>query len=162
MYLSENGYTVQRWDTYGHFQDYWSTMGVSSWGVAASHDGPVYTTTSNTSGIQNSVIKYDRVGNYLGYWGGTGTSAGYFQSPYGVGVDPLENSYVIEAQGMRGQVFDSSGAHLATFGSAGSGDQQFGFPYGIGVGLDRTAYVADTFNHRISKWNVTCQPNQHR
>ncbi len=155
VYLAENGYTVQRWDTYGSFKDYWSTMGVSTWGVAASHDGPVYTTTSDISGTVNSVIKYDPVGNYLGYWGGTGSAAGYFRSPYGVGVDPLENSFVIESEGIRGQAFDSSGAHLATFGSLGTGDQQFSFPYGIGVGLDRTVYVADTFNHRISKWNVT-------
>lgn len=155
VYLAENGYTVQRWDTYGTFKDYWSTMGAATWGVAASHDGPVYTTTSDITGIENAVIKYDRVGNYLGYWGGTGTAAGLFQSPFGVGVDPLDNSYVIEAQGVRGQAFDSNGAHLATFGSVGDGNQQFAFPYGISVGLDRTVYVADTFNHRVSKWNVT-------
>jgi len=63
--------------------------------------------------------------------------------------------YVIESIGNRGQVFTPGGAWLTTFGATGTSETLFSVPYGMAVGSDRTVYVADTFNHRISKWDVS-------
>lgn len=153
-YLTENGTHVQRWRKRS-FIDQWASPGLSVIGVGVTQDGTVLTTTDITSGITNSVITYSFAGILKSNWGGAGTAPGQFQRPYDVGADPLGNVYVIESQGNRGQVFTPGGAHLTTFGSGGSGAAQFGGPYGLAVGLDRTLYVADTLQNRISKWNVT-------
>jgi putative cell wall-binding protein len=154
IYLADSGYEIKTWDWFGTFGGSWTTLGVHTRGMGLAHDGNVYTTTDTHAGITNSVIKYDRHGDYITNWGGEGTDPGEFRRPYDVEVDPLERSYVIEAEGVRAQVFEPDGTHLATFGAPGAGDGQFQWPYGIAVGPNRTVYVADTFNHRISKWNV--------
>jgi len=155
IYLSDTGYNIKTWDWFGTFGGSWSVLGVLTWGLGLAHDGDVYTTTDLTSGITHSVIKYDRDGDFLDSWGGFGTDPGLFNRPYDVEVDPLGRPYVIESGGQRAQVFESDGTHLTTFGAGGAGDGQFQFPYGIAVGLNRTVYVADSFNHRISKWSVS-------
>lgn len=155
IYLADSGYEIKTWDWFGTFGGSWTTLGAATLGLGLAHDGNVYTTTGLTSGITHSVIKYDRQGDFLASWGGYGTDPGLFKAPYDVEVDPLERSYVIESEGARAQVFEPDGTHLATFGAPGAGDGQFQWPYGIAVGPSRTLYVADTFNHRISKWNVS-------
>lgn len=153
-YLVENGTLIQRWRKRS-FVDEWTPAGQSTVGIGVTQDGVVLTTTDLTSGVTHSVIKYSFAGALAGVWGGYGTAPGQFRRPYDVGADPLGNVYVIESEGNRGQVFTLGGTHLTTFGSVGSDDGQFSLPYGIAVGLDRTVYVADTMNDRISKWNVT-------
>jgi putative cell wall-binding protein len=155
IYLADTGYEIKTWDWFGTFGGSWTTLGVHTMGLGLAHDGNVYTTTDNTSGITHSVIKYDRHGDLLASWGGYGTDPGLFRRPYDVEVDPLERSYVIEAEGARAQVFEPDGTRLATFGTPGAGDGQFQSPYGIAVGPNRTVYVADAFNQRVSKWSVT-------
>lgn len=152
-FVVENGGSVQRWRNRSYV-DEWDVSGFATFGVAVTHDGTVLTTTDITSGITNSVIQYSFAGVFEADWGGFGTLPGQFRRPYDVGADPLGNSYVIESQGSRGQVFDADGQYVTTFGTGGSGDGQFSGPYGIAVGLDRNVYVADMFNHRISKWTV--------
>ena len=152
-FVVENGTSVQRWRNRVYVDD-WAVEGFPTMGVAVTHDGTVLTTTDTTSGFTNSVVQYSFTGILEAHWGASGTLPGQFRRPYDVGADPLGNSYVIESEGNRGQVFDSDGYYLSTFGAGGSGDGQFIIPYGIAVGLDRTAYVADTFSHRVSKWTV--------
>jgi len=160
LYVIENANEIQRWTMTGEYISKWAPLGFGTMGIGVAQDGNVYTTTDITSGITESVIKYDAFGGYLDDWGGPGSALGFFERPYDVGTDPLENVYVIEAQGSRGQVFEPDGTFLTAFGSPGNGDGQFSGPYGIGVGLDRNVYIADTFNHRISKWNVTVSTEQ--
>ncbi|KAF0208511.1 MAG: hypothetical protein FD171_994 [Actinobacteria bacterium] len=154
VYVSDNGTEIQRWRNRSYVDEF-PLLGRSSMGLGVTQDGDVLTTTDISWGIINSVITYDGDGNYLNDWGGYGTAAGQFDRPYDVGADPLGNVYTIEFSGNRGQVFTPGGAHLATFGSSGVAANQFGNPYGIAVGLDRTVYVADSGQNRISKWNVT-------
>lgn len=154
VYVSDDGNSIQRW-RHRSYVDEWATLGASSMGVAVTQDGDVLTTTDIPTGIIHSVITYDGDGNYLNDWGGLGAAPGQFNRPYDVGADPLGNVYTIEAVGARGQVFTPDGTHLTTFGSSGGAVNQFGNAYGLAVGLDRTVYVADLGNQRISKWNVT-------
>jgi putative cell wall-binding protein len=93
-------------------------------------------------------------------WGGHGIAWGDFLSPASVAVDPVGHSFVVETDGQRVQVFGTEGQVLQVFGTFGSGDTQFSHPRGIAVGPDRTVYIADSANHRISKWNVTAATQQ--
>ncbi|MGB4593482.1 MAG: cell wall-binding repeat-containing protein [Coriobacteriia bacterium] len=155
LYSAEGGDMVQSW-RYRSPSTWWTPAGSPTVGLAVTQDGNVLTTTDLAYGIMDSVVTYDAWGLYLDSWGGSGTGPGQFNRPYDVGADPLGNVYTIESAGARGQVFTADGTHLVTFGGGyGSGDTQFASSYGIAVGLDRTVYIADSDNDRISKWTVT-------
>jgi len=155
FYLIDEGTQIQRWRNRSYI-GYWSVLGAATMGLGVTQDDRILTTTDITSGITESVIEYAPVsGTYVRDWGGHGTAAGQFNRPYDVSADPLGNSYVVEAQGARGQVFATDGTYVATFGSSGTGPGQFSGPFGVDAALDRTVYVADEFLHRISKWNVS-------
>jgi putative cell wall-binding protein len=155
LYTVKSGAEIQRWTSGGDYLGKWTAAGWATTGIGVAQDGNVYTTTDQDGGTTHSVVKYDALGDYLDDWGGFGSTDGLLNRPYDVGTDPLENVYVIESMGARGQVFESAGTFLTTFGTPGSGDGQFNLPYGISVSLDRNVYVAEQFGHRISKWNAT-------
>lgn len=155
VYSAENGEKVMRWTPQGNFFTSWITDGVPM-GVAPGPDGQVYVANAVAPAppYPNHVMAYTPFGVYLDRWGGTGSADGQFDVLYDVSVDNGGNVFTMEAGGSRGQVFDAEGTHLDTYGSSGTGDAQFSTPYGLGVGPDRTVYVADTFNSRVSKWTV--------
>lgn len=127
-------------------------------GVAVSQDGELYVScdTPLAPGDPGDCIGvYHPDGTLKWVWGTTGTDPGMYDRPFDVGLDGGGNVFAIEYGNNRGQVLSSTSNPLAMFGSFGTGDQQFSGPTGIAVGLDRTLYVADFYNHRISKWNVS-------
>ncbi len=155
VYSTENGEKLMRWTPQGNFFFSWVTDGPPV-GVAPGPDGQIYVANAVAPAppYPNHVMAYTPFGVYLDRWGGTGSADGQFDWLNDVSVDGAGNVYTMESGGSRGQVFDAEGTYLDTFGSSGTGDTQFQGPYGIGAGLDRTVYVADTFNSRISKWTV--------
>lgn len=119
-------------------------------GVGVSQDGELYVTT-----MDDAIGVYRADGSLKYAWGGTGAAPGEYSAPYDVGVDGAGNVFVIEFGNQRGQVLSPNSNPLTVFGAPGSGDQQFAHPTGIAVGYDRTVYVTDYDNHRVSKWNVS-------
>lgn len=94
----------------------------------------------------------------------TGVNRGELDLPRTIALDAAGNFYVSDTNNERIQVFDKSGKWLAMFGAKGSEDGQFNpmddkavgtGPGGIAVDKDGNIYVADTWNHRIQKFDKT-------
>lgn len=118
-------------------------------GIAFDSAENIYVTAFNN----NSVVKYDKFGNFLLQWGGAGSGNGQFSGPYGICVDDNNFVYVADRNNNRIQKFDSSGAYLAQWGSAGAGNGQFNGPAGLAT--DGTwLYVADELNQRVQKFSL--------
>ncbi|MCL5961131.1 MAG: TIGR03663 family protein [Chloroflexi bacterium] len=91
-----------------------------------------------------------------------GKADGQFNQPRGLATGPNGDFYVIDTGNGRVQKFDSSGTFIGKWGSFGAGDGQFGQiqgggPVGIAVDKQGNVYVADTWNHRIQKFDSSGQ-----
>jgi len=93
-----------------------------------------------------------------------GTGNGQMNQPRGIATAPDGSFYVVDTTNMRVQHFDKDGKFLKAFGSEGTGEGQFqGLsisgrvpgtgPAGIAVDKSGNVYVADTWNHRVQKFN---------
>lgn len=86
--------------------------------------------------------------------GTQGTSAGQFDTPYGVCADKSDNIYVADSNNNRIQVIRPNGQFVRKFGETGFGHLEFNIP--VGVAVDPTSkllFVADMDNHRIQIFN---------
>jgi predicted membrane-bound mannosyltransferase/DNA-binding beta-propeller fold protein YncE len=96
-------------------------------------------------------------------WGSEGTAPGQFQSPRAVAAAPDGSIYVADERNNRIQKFDADGNLALTWGTLGSIDNNtaqagtFNQPWGVAVGPDGSVYVADTWNHRIQKFDANGQ-----
>lgn len=95
----------------------------------------------------------------LSVWGIQGQQPGSFDAPRGLAVAPDGSVYVADSRNHRIQKFDAQGALIKSFGSFGSLEQNtaqagaFNEPWGLAVAPDGSVYVADTWNHRIQKFD---------
>jgi sugar lactone lactonase YvrE len=94
--------------------------------------------------------------------GAPGPNKGQLNLPRGIAQDASGNFFVADTQNLRIEKFDKDGKFLAMFGSKGNGDGQFSpisdegvgtGPGGIAVDKAGNVYVADTWNHRIQKFD---------
>jgi uncharacterized protein (TIGR03663 family) len=101
--------------------------------------------------------------NAVQVWGGEGSGTGQFVSPRGVAVAPDGSVYVADAGNHRIQKFDADGNFVLAWGSFGAVDGntgdpgRFNEPWSVGVGPDGSVYVADTWNHRVQKFDANGQ-----
>ncbi len=92
--------------------------------------------------------------------GSQGSGPGNFESPRDVAVGRDGSLYVADTRNHRVQKFDAAGGFLLSWGSfccvegAAAGPGQFNEPWGIAVGPDGSVYVADTWNHRVQKFDA--------
>jgi predicted membrane-bound mannosyltransferase/DNA-binding beta-propeller fold protein YncE len=99
----------------------------------------------------------------IGAAGTPGKAPGQFSFPRAVAVDGQGKIYVADSGNNRIQVFNADGTFLRQWGSTckldtkegcqGDGGGQFNEPWGIAVDPDGNVYVADTWNHRIQKFD---------
>lgn len=99
----------------------------------------------------------------LGVTGAAGKGPGQFSFPRAVAVDGQGRVYVADSGNNRVQVFNADGSFVRQFGSTckldtregcqGDGRGQFNEPWGIAVDGDGNVYVADTWNHRVQKFD---------
>ena len=91
-----------------------------------------------------------------------GAERGQFNLPRGIATAPDGSFYVVDTANMRVQKFDSTGKYLALIGSKGSDNGQFNpfsdtatgtGPGGVAVDKAGNVYVADTWNHRVQKFD---------
>ncbi len=96
-------------------------------------------------------------------WGGPGAAPGQFDAPRGVAIAPDGSVYVADSRNYRIQKFDADGNLLLTWGTFGEVAKgtgaagTFNEPWGVGVGPDGAVYIADTWNHRIQKFDANGQ-----
>ncbi|MGQ9627395.1 MAG: flippase activity-associated protein Agl23 [Anaerolineae bacterium] len=106
-------------------------------------------------------------------WGEPGPGPGQFADPRGLAIDAEGNLYVADSHNHRIQKFSPNGRSLAQWGSRCElyspektgcfdpdgegplelGDGQFSEPWGVAVDREGYVYVADTWNHRIQKFD---------
>lgn len=91
-----------------------------------------------------------------------GVNRGQLNLPRGIAQDSSGNFFVADTQNLRIQKFDSAGKFITMFGSKGTGDGQFSpineegigtGPGGLAADKDGNVYVADTWNHRMQKFD---------
>jgi DNA-binding beta-propeller fold protein YncE len=91
--------------------------------------------------------------------GSLGTGAGNLDRPRDVAVGLNGDLYVADTYNHRIQKFDAAGNFVLSWGSFGGGEGvtpgpgQFNEPWGVAVGPDGSVYVADTWNHRVQKFD---------
>jgi predicted membrane-bound mannosyltransferase/DNA-binding beta-propeller fold protein YncE len=94
------------------------------------------------------------------YFGTSGSEPGQFSAPRGIAVAPDGSIYVADSMNHRIQHFDANGNLIKQWGSYASIEQgsapggTFNEPWGVAVAPDGTVYVADTWNHRIQKFDA--------
>ena len=134
-------------------------------GVAIDTTGNVYVADV----LNHRIQKFDAAGNYLIQWGSEGMRNGEFKAPHGVAVDTAGNVYVADRGNHRIQKFDLEGKFIRSWGriqkfgperklqlpvpSRGSGDGEFQNPTDVAVDTAGNFYVADSWNHRVQKFN---------
>ena len=109
-------------------------------------------------GGNHRVQKYDKNGNFLLMWGGSGAGDGqfFFRSPPahygGLTVDKDGYVYVTDHHN-RVQKFDGNGAFLMKFGTTGSSNGEFYDLYGVAVDDQGNIYTTDLTKYEIQKFN---------
>ena len=83
------------------------------------------------------IVKFDRTGNLVKYWGGWGSGAGELKTPHAVDIDSRNRLIVGDRGNNRLQIFDLDGNYIGEFKS-------FSRPSGIYITADDTIYVADS------------------
>jgi uncharacterized protein (TIGR03663 family) len=92
--------------------------------------------------------------------GGTrGAGNGQLYEPRNLAIGPDGSIYVADSHNNRVEKFDKDGKFLLAFGGEGTGDGQFkdgpgGGLWGIAVAASGDVYVADTWNHRIQRFDA--------
>jgi len=91
--------------------------------------------------------------------GGSGSEPGLFQRPRDLALSPDGTLFIVDTDNHRIQHIDANGNVIKVWGSFGDGTMgeapggTFNQPWGIAVDQQGFVYVADTWNHRIQKFN---------
>lgn len=92
--------------------------------------------TANESTVAR-IVKFDRNGNLIKYWGGWGSTAGKLKTPHALDIDSRNRLVVGDRGNNRLQIFDLDGNYIGEF-------KTFSRPSGIYITADDMIYVADS------------------
>jgi hypothetical protein len=107
-----------------------------------------------------TVDKYSAAGQYLLEWGGKGTTAGKYQYPSQLAVNPVadgngnHNVYVADQWAHRISVVTPTGTELFRFGTNGTADGQFRQVRGLGFDAQGRLFAVDNYNLRVQVFDA--------
>lgn len=158
VYVADTwNHRIQKFTTEGEFITMWGTFGATDgtlgtpgvfWGpraIAIDAEGNLYVTDTGNKRVQ----KFSPDGEFLGQWGGFGTSPGQFNEPVGIAIDSDGNIYVADTWNRRVQKFDASFNFLKAWDIfSWEGETVVNKPY-LAVGADGRLYISDPEGFRI-------------
>lgn len=100
------------------------------------------------------VQKFDKNGNYVSQFGGSGKTDGKFNGPNGIAQDSKGNLFITDRYNNRVQKFDKDGNFIKVIGTttASTANGDFSNPVGIVVDAADNVYVVDRNNDRVQKF----------
>lgn len=117
--------------------------------VALDSSGFIYVCDSG----YNCIIKMDKDGNFVKYWGKYGAGAGEFDYPISIAVDQYDFVYVADYYNDRIQIFDQNGNFIESWGEYGSVPVKFYSPSDIFIDNADMIYVTQHGNTGIQKFD---------
>jgi len=94
--------------------------------IAIAANGDLFITQGHTPGAgrggvaQNpGVLKFDKNGNFIKFWGGKGTEPGKFDVAHGIAIDAKGLLWVTDRENQRIQIFDQDGKYIREIKYAG-------------------------------------------
>jgi streptogramin lyase len=178
VYVADQVYSrIQKFDSEGNFITKWGIPGsgngqlLHAYGLIIDSEDNVYVADTYNHRVQKFSSEDGVNYIYVTKWGSYGSGDSQFKRSYGVAVDSQGNVYVADTDNHRIQKFDSEGGFFGwwgldststdgwhgpgsgTIGVPGAGDGQFVQPIGLIIDSEDNVYVADTYNHRIQKFD---------
>ena len=111
--------------------------------VAIAPNGDIFISDGHNEVTGNArVLKFDKNGKYIKWWGGHGSGPGQFEGPHALAFDSQGRLFVADRGNNRVQVFDQEGKHLFEW-------KQFSRPSGIYIDKNDMLYVADSESQNV-------------
>lgn len=93
------------------------------------------------------------VPGFMNAFGSSGTGAGEFAHPAGIGVTSGGNLWVVDQNNHRLEEFTQTGELITSFGTAGSGAGQLSRPTSVAIDAEGDLWITDAGNSRIEKFS---------
>ncbi len=94
--------------------------------IAIAANGDVFVSQGHTPGAGRGgapqapgVLKFDKNGNFIKFWGGKGTEPGKFEVAHGIAIDAKGLLWVTDRENQRIQIFDQDGKYIREIKYAG-------------------------------------------
>lgn len=153
-------YRIQKFDSNWNFIRAWGTKGSNpgQFGLAREISVDSQNRYHIVDEFNNRIQVFDENGTYLYTYGGTGTANGKFRLPQGISIKQSvsgDKVYIADTYNNRVQVLDVNGSYITQLGNGTQGDSgtKFFHPRGVNIDTNGDVYIADTFNHKIKKYN---------
>ncbi|MCY6960144.1 beta-propeller domain-containing protein [Clostridium brassicae] len=153
-------YRIQKFDSNWNFITAWGSFGdgTSQFGLPREIGIDSQNRYHVCDEFHDRIQVFDENGKFLYHYGGRGTGNGKFRLPQGIAIkqDPLgDKVYICDTFNNRVQVLDVKGNYIEQLGTGEPGDSsnKFLYPRGVNIDSNGDVYIADTFNHKIKKFN---------
>lgn len=157
-------YRIQKFDANFNFIRAWGTYGSGSgqFGLPREIGIDSMNRYHVCDEFNDRIQVFDEDGNYLYEYGTKGTGNGEFRLPQGIAIKQDASGdrvYVCDTYNNRVQILDTDGNYIDQIGTGELGDSGTKFFHPRGVNLDSSGnvFIADTYNHKIKKYNSNHQ-----